>query len=129
MPFRSVSRRGGFGVGLAAQGAPKDNYARQHRPTPTRTATGSASTIGIRVRSGLYFTGHRLPSFAWEIRLAVIVSAPTPGRPSALGIPPWCRTLGDEAAKAIAILRQDPVKDVDERGQSKRAKDAAERSG
>ena len=48
---------------------------------------------------------------------------------SALGIPPWCRTLGDEAAKALAILRQDPVKDVEERGQSKRPKDAAERSG
>ncbi len=49
--------------------------------------------------------------------------------PSALGIPPWCRTLGDEPAKTLAILSQDPFKDVDERGQSERAKDAAEWSG
>ncbi len=49
--------------------------------------------------------------------------------PSALGIPPWRRTLGDAPAKALTILRQDPVKHVDEGGQSERAKDAAEWSG
>ncbi len=49
--------------------------------------------------------------------------------PSALGIPPWRRTLGDEPARALTILSQDPVKHVDERGQSERAQDAAEWSG
>ncbi len=49
--------------------------------------------------------------------------------PSALGIPPWCRTLGDEPAKALAILSQDPVKHVDERRQSERAQDPAQWSG
>ncbi len=49
--------------------------------------------------------------------------------PSALGIPPWCRTLGDEPANVLARLSQDPVKHVYDRGQSERAKDAAEWSG
>ncbi len=48
---------------------------------------------------------------------------------SALGIPLWCRTLGDEPAEALAILSQDSVKHVDERRQSERAQDAAEWSG
>jgi hypothetical protein len=47
----------------------------------------------------------------------------------ALGIPPWRRTLGDEPAKTLAILSHEPVKHVDERRQSERAKDASERSG
>jgi hypothetical protein len=47
----------------------------------------------------------------------------------ALGIPPWRRTLGDEPAKTLAILSHEPVKHVDERRQSERAKDASEGSG
>lgn len=47
----------------------------------------------------------------------------------ALGIPPWRKTLGHEPAKALAILSHQPVKQVDERRQSERAKGAAERSG
>ncbi len=49
--------------------------------------------------------------------------------PSALGIPPWRRTLGDEPAKALTILSQDSVKHVDERRQPEPAQDAAEWSG
>ena len=48
---------------------------------------------------------------------------------SGLGIPPWCRTVGDEPAKALAILSQEPVKHVDERGQSERPKGTAEWPG
>ena len=47
----------------------------------------------------------------------------------ALGIPPWRRTLGDEPAETLAILGHEPVKHVDERRQSERAKDASEGSG
>jgi hypothetical protein len=47
----------------------------------------------------------------------------------ALGIPPWRRTLGDEPAKALAILGHQPVECVDDWRQSKRPQDAAERSG
>ncbi|MGH9461031.1 MAG: hypothetical protein ACRD1X_07420, partial [Vicinamibacteria bacterium] len=44
------------------------------------------------------------------------------------GIPPWRRTFGDESAKALATPSKEFVPHVDERRQSQRAKDAAERS-
>jgi hypothetical protein len=47
----------------------------------------------------------------------------------ASGIPPWRRTFGDEPAKALATPSKEFVPHVDERRQSQRAKDAAERSG
>jgi hypothetical protein len=49
--------------------------------------------------------------------------------PEALRIPPWCRTVWDEPAKALPIPSHDLVKHVDEPRESERAKSAAERSG